>query len=258
MRCKLGSDSEGRPEGKQLRSLKPDLYQTFEFRATLPGPAELKVQLKDWNRFYPVHELIGETRLDLEDRWFHRSWQALDVQEENSRNKLKPIEVRGLKLEDDTKPRGQLHLWLEIRPEREVLREPPVPLSAPEVREFEVRVICWKTKDVPYDGRVEILPVGPDFATYFEKTTQAVQRGKKLVETVLVRSRSGRRPQVRGRRLLRGVLARVFAETLHGHSLALPVGKSVVELEGEDSRRAAVGVARTRPSQHPALGQGHY
>ena len=29
-----------------------------------------------------------------------------------------------------------------------------------------------------YDCRVEILPVGPDFAMYFRRTTQAVQRCK--------------------------------------------------------------------------------
>ena len=149
IRAKLGKDVETRDH--KTKTLKPDIYETFEFRTVLPGPAELKLQVKDWSRFKPVHEVIGETKIDLEDRWFHRKWQALDAKEEGSRNKLKPIEIRALKKDGSLVTRGQLHVWVEVRPEREVLRELPVLLEAPEPREFEVRIICWKTKEVPND-----------------------------------------------------------------------------------------------------------
>ena len=92
VRVKLGKDTETRDHKK--KTLKPDIYETFEFRTTLPGPAELKIQLKDYSRFKPVHELLGETKNDLEDRWFHKQWQQLDEKEGNSKNKLKPIEIR--------------------------------------------------------------------------------------------------------------------------------------------------------------------
>ncbi|KAH8059008.1 hypothetical protein JL722_5555 [Aureococcus anophagefferens] len=130
LRVKLGSEVDSRSDSKLLRTLKPDFYETFEFTTTLPGPAVLKVQVKDWNRFYPIHELVGETKIDLEDRWFHRDWQAIDELEPGTKNKLKPIEIRSLHKEGSHTAQGQ----------------------APEKREFEVRVICWKTKDVPYES----------------------------------------------------------------------------------------------------------
>ncbi|KAH8085619.1 hypothetical protein JL720_7609 [Aureococcus anophagefferens] len=152
LRVKLGSEVDSRSDSKLLRTLKPDFYETFEFTTTLPGPAVLKIQVKDWNRFYPIHELVGETKIDLEDRWFHRDWQAIDELEPGTKNKLKPIEIRSLHKEGSHTAQGQVHMWLEIRPEREALREPRTVLEAPEKREFEVRVICWKTKDVPYES----------------------------------------------------------------------------------------------------------
>ena len=140
---KLGTDIQDSRSSHCTRTLKPEFYETFEFRTVIPGPSLLKVQVRDWNRFYPVHEIIGQTEIDLEDRWFHYGWQKLD--------RLKPIEIRSL--HKDTSPiiQGQLHLWLEIRPEAEAHREPPVELHGPKKQKFELRIVCWKSRDVPFD-----------------------------------------------------------------------------------------------------------
>jgi len=124
------------------RTLKPDFCETFEFVTTLPGPSVLKIQVKDWNRFYPVHELVGETKIDVEDRWFHPKWQD---------QARKPVEVRNLYHEESGVVQGQLQLWLEILPAVEMRRKkvPLTLLERPPVREFEVRIICWKSKAVP-------------------------------------------------------------------------------------------------------------
>ena len=42
----------------------------------VPLPAELVVKVYDWDRF-GFDELIGETLIDLEDRWFCEDWQDL-------------------------------------------------------------------------------------------------------------------------------------------------------------------------------------
>ena len=143
LRVKLGTDIQDSRSSHCTRTLKPEFYETFEFRTVIPGPSLLKVQVRDWNRFYPVHEIIGQTEIDLEDRWFHYGWQKLD--------RLKPIEIRSL--HKDTSPiiQGQLHLWLEIRPEAEAHREPPVELHGPKKQKFELRIVCWKSRDVPFD-----------------------------------------------------------------------------------------------------------
>ena len=68
----------------------------------LPGPSTLKVQVKDFNRLIDLKadELIGETFVDIEDRWFHTEWQGLDTPDpaaSTSANAdkahLKPVEV---------------------------------------------------------------------------------------------------------------------------------------------------------------------
>lgn len=157
LRVKLSKDVDERAKSHKLRTLKPDLYETFEFRTTLPGPSILKIQVKDWNRFYPVHELVGETKIDLEDRWYHPEWQKLgelapdDPNRRENYNKLKPIEVRNLRKETSSVVQGQLHLWLEIRHEADARRDPAVELEGPEKKKFEVRVVCWKSLDVPYE-----------------------------------------------------------------------------------------------------------
>lgn len=153
LRVKLGaSQVDERLRSHQTRTLKPNFYETFEFFTTLPGPSVLKIQVKDWNRFYPIYELVGETKIDIEDRWFHNEWQNLDKPDPfHPTNKLKPIEIRKLKREEtDDVVHGQLHMWLEIRPALES-RDPKVPLEAPPKKDFEVRIICWRTKEVPLD-----------------------------------------------------------------------------------------------------------
>mmetsp|Transcript_20321 Transcript_20321/g.31021 ORF Transcript_20321/g.31021 Transcript_20321/m.31021 type:complete len:1900 (+) Transcript_20321:164-5863(+) len=150
LRVKLGSSNiDARPSTHKDRSCDPNLYQVFEFLTTIPGPSVLKIQIKDWNRFNPYHALVGETKIDLEDRWFHPEWQKLDATRQGEINKLKPIEVRSLRKETSSVTQGQLYMWLEIRPDWEARRDPKVELEGPEKKKFEVRVICWKSIEVP-------------------------------------------------------------------------------------------------------------
>ena len=142
-----------RPDGRRAE-VHPEagLLQVAEFSTRLPGPAQVKVQLRDHSRWRPAHAVLGESRLDLEDRWFHRKWQALDERSEaNPGNPLKPIEVRRLTRDGSLVARGQLYAWVEIRKDAAARRDPPVALEGPERREFEVRVVVWASKDVPFE-----------------------------------------------------------------------------------------------------------
>jgi len=73
---KFGSTKMVDKDHRQEGTLEPDFYQTYEFQTTFPGPSQLKVQIYDWNRFLS-DQLIGETIIDLEDRWFHPKWQDM-------------------------------------------------------------------------------------------------------------------------------------------------------------------------------------
>jgi hypothetical protein len=50
-------------------------------------------------------ELIGETSIDLDDRYFNLDWQKL---------KDKPIEQRELRCSSSLLSQGALQMWLEI------------------------------------------------------------------------------------------------------------------------------------------------
>ena len=86
-----------RPDGRRAE-VHPEagLLRVLRFSTRLPGPAQVQVQLRDRSRWRPAHAVLGESRLDLEDRWFDRKWQALDERSRRGGVPLKPIEVRRL------------------------------------------------------------------------------------------------------------------------------------------------------------------
>lgn len=64
----------------------PDFYKVFDFEAVFPGSPLLNIQIFDYDALFG-DDLIGETKIDLEDRFFSPEWQSI---------KDKPIEYRQL------------------------------------------------------------------------------------------------------------------------------------------------------------------
>ncbi|KAJ6247531.1 c2 calcium-dependent membrane targeting [Anaeramoeba flamelloides] len=127
-------------ENYQKETLRPNFYKCFELPCIIPGNSELKVQVFDWDRF-SSDDLIGETIIDLENRWFSQEWQDMNP---------KPVEYRTLWAPTSSNPQGKLEMWIEIMTEEQAAQTPQTVLEAPKPLPYELRVIAWNTKDVVF------------------------------------------------------------------------------------------------------------
>lgn len=62
----------------------PNIYKMFEFHSQFPGCSPLRIQMWDHDELFG-DDFIGETVIDLEDRFFSPEWQSINN---------KPIELR--------------------------------------------------------------------------------------------------------------------------------------------------------------------
>lgn len=63
----------------------------------------------------------------------------------------KPVEIRELRDPKSKVTQGQVEMWIDMMTREESLRNRPVLISVPQVKKFEIRIICWRSLDVPSD-----------------------------------------------------------------------------------------------------------
>jgi hypothetical protein len=110
----------------------------FEFHATFPGCSKLKIQMWDRDRVFG-DDYIGETLVDLEDRFFSPEWQSI---------KNKPIEYRQLYHKSTKVSQGIIKCWIEIIPDDSLNKVPKWNITPRPPTQFQVRLVVWETKDV--------------------------------------------------------------------------------------------------------------
>lgn len=136
-----------------------DFYKMVEFDAELPGTSQLQIQVMDKDTI-GSDDLIGRTTIDLEDRWFDGRWQNMGVENmitpgqdpkdaAKVRWQTKPVERRNLYQPKKSAPQGVLECWVDILKPEVATTFPPDDVSLPPKQMFEVRVVIWKTKNVP-------------------------------------------------------------------------------------------------------------
>jgi len=123
-------------------NLNPNFYQSYELYATIPGACNLEISLYDADTL--TNDKIGTTYVDLENRFFNVEWRSYD---------LKPVEMRTLKLPTSSMSCGKVSLWVEMMTPAEATQVPMMDIKPPPPEEFELRVIVWKTKDVPMKNK---------------------------------------------------------------------------------------------------------
>jgi len=128
----------------------PEFFKAFELDAHLPGPSQVRVSVWDHEAFsVKGDQLIGETWIDLEDRWFDKRWQKWGMHYEcNDRLAPKPIEKRKLEGPHSKSCTGQLELWVDIIPTNKAKKYEQINIALPPPGKFQVRVIVWETKEV--------------------------------------------------------------------------------------------------------------
>ncbi len=98
----------------------------------------MNVQIYDYDELFG-DDLIGETKIDLEDRFFSPEWQSI---------KDKPIEYRQLYHQSSSISQGVVKLWVDIIPTSIANEFPKYDITPRPPQEFEVRVCIFDTLDI--------------------------------------------------------------------------------------------------------------
>lgn len=154
IKISLGDKEIKDTKSVQHNTISPEFFKYYEFVTDLPGPSLLNLKIMDRN-LLSSDLLLGETTIDLEDRWFHPKWTTLGDK--------KPLEVRTLKKDGAQSSQGVALLWLDIFSQKDILKHPPIEICGPEKLKFEIRIVCWRSMDVKVPGE-RFLDL---FATFF-------------------------------------------------------------------------------------------
>ena len=129
---KFGNQKVSTRDRYIAKTLEPEFYEVFEFGITLPGPSQLKIEVWDWDGI--GDDFIGQTVIDIEDRWYSKNWR--DMKEERD-NKM-PLEYRKLYVDDSGLIQGTLELWVEILTIADRKKYPKINIKPPKPMEYEL------------------------------------------------------------------------------------------------------------------------
>eukprot|EP00639_Heterosigma_akashiwo_P002728 CAMPEP_0194586124 /NCGR_PEP_ID=MMETSP0292-20121207/18221_1 /TAXON_ID=39354 /ORGANISM="Heterosigma akashiwo, Strain CCMP2393" /LENGTH=1684 /DNA_ID=CAMNT_0039441823 /DNA_START=144 /DNA_END=5198 /DNA_ORIENTATION=+ len=132
-----------------------NLFHCFEFETTMPGCPQVDIKLKDKDAMGRASTL-GETMVDLEDRWYNPAWRKLGLRGGDPKRALRPLEVRHLTVKDALDAQGTLALWVEVLPRELAAEVPIVDVEPLPPALYEIRLIIYKTK-------LEPIPEGDDY-----------------------------------------------------------------------------------------------
>jgi len=136
----LGPRSQGTRAEAIEDTCCPPFFRCFEFKPALPGASSLTVRVMNAsNSKLPGARdvLIGQTVVDLEDRWFNEEWQA-------KHGAMPPLERRPLVLRTDGSIQGKLELFVTI--EDAGGAGPAFNITPPPPESVELRLIVWQAK----------------------------------------------------------------------------------------------------------------
>jgi hypothetical protein len=138
----------------------PEFNKMFEFQSEFPGCSQLRIQLWDHDKVFG-DDFIGETLVDIEDRFFSPEWQSI---------KNKPVETRQLYHKSTKVSQGVVKCWIEIISNDLVSKSLKWNITPRPPTHFQVRLVVWETKDVKvkdWEGTSDIY-----CRAYFDSVTK--------------------------------------------------------------------------------------
>ncbi|XP_053992661.1 uncharacterized protein LOC128883859 isoform X2 [Hylaeus volcanicus] len=92
------------------KGLAPDFYRSFELDAEFPQNAILTIGISTVNTSWSSFQIVGQTYIDLENRFFHPNFKFLTTNHENP----VLVETRCLRDLTNNETVGHIRLWVEI------------------------------------------------------------------------------------------------------------------------------------------------
>jgi Ca2+-dependent lipid-binding protein len=139
MRITCGNDKFDERDNYQIDEPNPKFFKVYDFNVGFPGSPVVVIEAYDYDAFFG-DDLIGTSKLDLDDRFFNKEWCAIEN---------KPIEFRDLFHPTSTITQGVIKCWVEIFSMANKSSSAPALDITPEpIKEYEMRFIIWKTKEI--------------------------------------------------------------------------------------------------------------
>ncbi len=127
----------------------PSFYEKFEFETKFPGVSDLTIKFWDEDPL-KWDELIGETTIDLERRFFDRKWRSF---------KDKPIETRRIYHPSKGRSLGEVRLWIDIYPKKMIETFPNYEITPRPTTNLVLRVVVWEVHDVPAEDIEDVSDI---------------------------------------------------------------------------------------------------
>ncbi|KAF8822765.1 putative heat shock protein DnaJ pfj4 [Cardiosporidium cionae] len=131
----------------------PEFFLLFERDVIFPEQSQVTIAVWSSQEIYGNRResFIGETEIDLEERWFSEKWQLM------MRKNQIPMEYRKLKRGGEDQSQGTLELWVELIDIAVASEVPKFDLFKTVPTEIEIRLIIWAARGLPLSGSEKVL-----------------------------------------------------------------------------------------------------
>lgn len=151
-------DREWKDEKKAFQVSTGEINQCYSMMVQYPETFFITIQflaIKKIAGLIEQHDIIGETEIDLEHRYFHHIYKS----KIDNHKTFKQIPVESRTLYHEKQVRGAVRMWLELVPKSREQELLPERLVAQAMDRYEIRLIIWNTRDIPTvdGGKIDIM-----------------------------------------------------------------------------------------------------